>query len=552
MIEAPLKIQSLSSALSPARAKRALRHMLYGNPLYRLFLGGRVPGELRLAPPSYRLGCPEAGRGILDGTFILAHHRIPLGETPWSTPLQDHRQLTDLHSFSWLADLFATGSDEARARAGNLLCDWVEHNRKWQELSWRPDVLGERLCAWLACYDFLTLNDERTKSVLLEMAMVQTRHLGRCCAHAPDDARTFKAIQGLIFAAVCLPGAESQLDQGLSLLEKEIRAQVFPDGGHIERNPSRLLKLLSRFNQIKALLVAAHIEMPIELQGALDRMPPMLRAFRHGDGGLALFNGGFEEDRQLVDTVLAESAVRGKALTSAPHSGFQRLAAGRTIIIAYTGKPPMEGGISAHAGTLSFEMSVGKDRLIVNCGTPSSEGDHWFQAMQATAAHSTLSADDKNSCEFKPDGSFLTSPQNIECIRREAGGSVWLETSHNGYRQNVGIIHRRKFYLDASGEDFRGEDIIEGSGGKHFTIRFHLHPGVHASQVQGRSAILLKLAHGAGWQFQASGGNIRLEESIYLSGHGEARRCEQIIISGPLHGDGAQIKWRLHRIQSTT
>ncbi|MGY8992318.1 MAG: heparinase II/III domain-containing protein, partial [Rhodospirillales bacterium] len=139
-----------------------------------------------------------------------------------------------------------------------------------------------------------------------------------------------------------------------------------------------------------------------------------------------------------------------------------------------------------------------------------------------------------------------------ECIRREAGGSVWLETSHNGYRQNVGIIHRRKFYLDASGEDFRGEDIIEGSGGKHFTIRFHLHPGVHASQVQGRSAILLKLAHGAGWQFQASGGNIRLEESIYLSGHGEARRCEQIIISGPLHGDGAQIKWRLRRIQSTT
>ncbi|MBL6932648.1 MAG: heparinase II/III family protein [Rhodospirillales bacterium] len=536
------------SVLSPFGVGRSLRHLLYASPLYRIALKGRTPDSLRLQPPSYRLGDPDTGRAALNGTFTLSHHPVHLGKTPWTAPLASLQQQADLHGFSWLADLFAAGSDEARKYAGELLCSWVEQHRKWQPLPWRADVLGERLSAWLAFYDFLTTDQEHTKTVLLEMAMVQARHLNRSCAQAPDDARSFRAIQGLIFAAVCLPGAEGFLDMSLGLLNEEIRRQIFPDGGHFERNPSRVLELLSRFNQIRALLLAVHIEVPTELQGAIDKMSPMLRALRHGDGGLALFNGGHEEDRALVDTVLADTGVRGKALSSAPHSGFQRLAAGRTVIIADTGKPPLAGGINAHASSLSFEMSVGKDRLIVNCGSPGSEGDHWFGALQGTAAHSTLSVNSKDSTLFKSDGSLASGPANVECTRREADGSLWLETSHDGYRKSIGILHRRKLYLDASGEDFRGEDRVEGPGGENFSLRFHLHPGVHASQVQGKSTILLKLPAGAGWQFQASGGSITLEESIYLSGHGEPRRCEQIVISGPLHGDGAQVKWRLHRI----
>lgn len=522
-----------------------VRHLLYASPFYRLSLKGRTPDTLRLSPPAFRLGNPETGQAIISGTFSLSHHRVQLGPDPWLAALDDPDQLADLHGFSWLADLFANGSDDARARAGVLLSDWVSHNRKWQELSWRPDILGERLSAWLSFYEFLTAGQDSTRAMLLEMALIQARHLGHCCSQAPDDARKFKAIQGLIFAAICLPGAESLLDQSFELLEKEIRAQVFPDGGHIERNPSRLLGVLSRFNQIRALLLTAHVETPLGLQGVIDRMTPMLRALRHGDGGLALFNGGLKEERSLIDTVLADTGVRGKALTSAPHSGFQRLAAGRTVIIADTGKPI---STSAHAGTLSFEMSIGKDRLVVNCGSVSSEGENWLAAVRATVAHSTLSVDGRDSMECDHDGHVTYAPKNVECTRREADGAVWLDAFHDGYTKSVGILHRRKFFLDASGEDFRGEDQIEGSGGKTFAVRFHLHPGVHASHVQGRSAILLKLAGGAGWQFQASGGNLALEESVYLSGNGEPRRCEQIVIAGPLHGDGAQIKWRFHKI----
>jgi uncharacterized heparinase superfamily protein len=533
--------------LSLSNARQMLGHLIYANPLYRLMLKGRTPNRLRLTPPSFRLGDPEAGRRAINGTFTLSHHRVELGVEPWNNSLNDPDQLADLHSFAWLTDLFAVGSDDARERAGQLLCGWVEHNQKWQGLSWRPDILGERLSAWLYCFEFVTAEQEQIRTILLKMAIIQTRHLGRSCSQAPNDARFFKAIQGLVFAAICLPGAEPMLEISLNLLNKEIGRQVLPDGGHFERNPSLALELLSRFNQIKALLIAAHIEVPIQLQGAIDRIPPMVRALRLGDGGLAQFNGGFEEDRTFIDTVLADTGVRGKALTSAPHSGFQRLAAGSTLVVADTGKPVEASRLNGHAGTLSFEMSVGKDRLVVNCGTASSEGDQWFPAMQATAAHSTLTANCKSSSQYDNNGHLLFGPLNVECNRSEADGAVWLETSHDGFYDSVGIIHKRNLYLDASGEDFRGEDMIEGSGGKDFAARFHLHPSVHASQAQGGTSVLMRLSKGAGWQFQASGGTITLQESVYLNGHSKPKRSNQIVVSGPLNGVGAQIKWRFHK-----
>ena len=51
---------------------------------------------------------------------------------------------------------------------------------------------------------------------------------------------------------------------------------------------------------------------------AVDRAAPLLRFFRHGDGGLALFNGGREGDPQWLDTLLTQADAKGRAPASAP------------------------------------------------------------------------------------------------------------------------------------------------------------------------------------------------------------------------------------------
>ncbi len=538
-----------ATSATARHGESAIRRLLYTSPIYDLSLSGKAPAGLRLTPTRRHAGNAIIGKEILSGDFPIKHRRgVRLGIDPWKRPLSGSEQSESLHGFSWLADLEAIGSEEARLRGRELLLGWISNFGRWQEPAWYPDVLGGRLTAWVCGFEFFVSADDGIAGRVLDSAMRQTRHLGRACAQSPTDWRRFRAVHGLVLSAICLPGAETLLDRALGQLESAIGRQILPDGCHFERNPTRHLEVLDTLVSIQSLLVTTHIEGPIALMGAIDRMTPMLRAFRHGDGKLSLFNGSSEGDRAAIESVITDSGVRGKALTSAPHSGFQRLTAGRTTVIIDAGKPQPGGGHTAHAGALGFEMSIGKERLIVNCGHRDNSLE-WLEASRTTAAHSALTVDDTNSMEFLPDGHIGAGPNRVQCTRKESDGAVWLEMGHDGYAKTVGVNVRRNLFLSADGNDLRGEDIIEGSEGSRFDVRFHLHPGVHASLLHDRTAVLLKLPSGAGWRLMANGGDVSLEESVYLDGGIENRRTEQIVVSGPLNGDGAVIKWRIYRLK---
>ena len=335
----------------------------------------------------------------------------------------------------------------------------------------------------------------------------------------------------------------------MKLLKREIATQILPDGGHFQRNPTQHLLALGHLVDIRATLAAAHHDVPPELQSALERMPPLLRAWRHGDGRLALFNGGGEGVPREIDTVLAQAGPRGKALSSAPHTGYYRLAAGRTLVVMDVGgPPPPEAGREAHAGPLSFEMSLGKERLVVNCGHASAGDGEWRNAFRATAAHSTLTVDDTNAWSILPSGALTSGPAGVTCARREEDGAIWVECLHDGYLNSLGLIHHRDVYLSADGDDFRGRDRLTGKGGESFAIRFHLHPRMQASMTRDGTSVLLRLPGGVGWRFLASGGTLSIAESVYGGmADGHRRRCEQIVVSGPLEGNGAAIKWAFRR-----
>ncbi|MFX8637176.1 hypothetical protein ABTM28_20640, partial [Acinetobacter baumannii] len=80
----------------------------------------------------------------------------------------------------------------------------------------------------------------------------------------------------------------------------------------------------------------ARADLPESLPGIIERMTPGVRFFRHGDGGLALFNGGQELEPVLIDAVLTQADARGRPLKSAPHSGFERILAGRALLLMDT------------------------------------------------------------------------------------------------------------------------------------------------------------------------------------------------------------------------
>jgi len=228
-------------------------------------------------------------------------------------------------------------------------------------------------------------------------------------------------------------------------------------------------------------------------------------------------------------------------------SGLERLVAGKSIVFADCGPPADERwGAFPHAGTLSFEMSHGRERLIVNCGAYRGPKPAWHAALRTTAAHSTLIVADKPSSELDADGHLLKSPRAITRERAEQDGSQWISATHDGYQAEFGLSHQRQLFLAEDGEDLRGEDRLTGKPGQSFSIRFHLHPTVQASLTQDGTAALLRLGSGIGWRLRAQGAVLSLAESVYL-GTGEIRKTQQIVLAGHVGTQGATVKWGVRR-----
>ncbi len=520
-------------------ARRAMARL----PSLRL---SRVPDAPALPVRDPWPGDATRGARLLKGELEIGGGVRALKPGAWADTDGPAPLRAAAHGFTWLRDLRALGTPAALLRARALVADWIA-TPPAERLVNRPDVAGARIAAWLGHYDFIAASgDDVFRQKLMARLVSDARGLAAALPAEELDARGLTALKGLIAAAVALPDHAAFLTRALRFLPQEIARQVLPDGCHAERSPAAHLAALQDLAEIRSLLQAAQVQLPAALPNAIERMGPALRVLRHGDGGLALFNGSKEESAQLIELVLAQCPRGGRVASVLGDGGFQRLQAGRSVLLVDCGAPPAAGiDRLAHAGTLSMELSVGKDRMIVNCGAYPSGGPEWQDAVRATAAHSTLVIADISSSELKPHG-LGRRPDVVDLQRQEANGAHWLEASHDGWKKPFGAIHRRRLYMAESGEDIRGEDAVEAAQPQPFSVRFHLHPNVNASLQQDGEAVLLRLPTAGGWRLRADGARITLEESVYLGGP-EPRRTEQVVLTG--HPDGPQhVKWAITKV----
>lgn len=507
---------------------------------------GRVPDAPALPVRDPWPGDPDRGVRLLKGELEFGGATRPLHPGGWLDATGSNLLRASAHGFTWLRDLRALGTDPARMRARLLVSEWMAAPPP-EPIAHRPDVVGARIAAWLGHYDFFAATaDDSFRQHLMARLVADARALSATLPAEEIDARALTALKGLIAAAVALPEHAGFMTRALRFLPQEILRQVLPDGCHVERSPAAQLAALQDLTEIRALLQAGQTQPPAALTNAIERMALALRVMRHGDLGLALFNGSREESGTLVDLVLNQAGRGGRGPTALVDGGFHRLQAGRSVLIADCGAPPPHGvDRYAHAGTLSMELSIGRDRLIVNCGALPAGPPAWRDAARATAAHSTLVIADHNSSELRPDG-LGRRPTDVKAQRQEANGAHWLEAHHDGWLKPFGALHRRRLYMSESGEDIRGEDVVEAAQPQPFALRFHLHPDVRASLQQDGEAVLLRLKSGGGWRLRADHARLSLEESIYLGG-AEPRRTEQVVLTGLADGP-QQIKWAISKV----
>lgn len=545
-------LQRLPRDFAWAKAIYALKHPLFA---VTLRLPSFLPsGPEKIAPlsPDPWPGDAAHGSEIVQGRLSFAGRTIVDPHPLWHPPEASTAWLENMHGFAWLRDLRAHGGDAARRTARDLTSSWIVQNKTWSAPAWHPDVIGRRLVSWLGQYEFFAASAEADFCETLHRSLHrQAAHLASVLPAGLAGRDAIAAIKGLIYAGCCLPEGAKWQAHGLQLLEQELHRQILTDGGQIERSPGQHLAILQDLLDIRALLAAASCEAPASLQAAITGMTPILRLMQHGDGGLALFNHSNEGAALQIELTLQRCINRQRPLMTAPETGFQRLQSGRSLLLVDAGPPPPSGyDDKAHAGTLSFEFSIGRERLIVNCGAQVERPD-WLEVQRTTAAHSTLTLAETNSSELAPERGFGKRIAAVTCRRSEQDGALLLETSHDGYQARFGAIHHRCLFLSASGDDLRGEDCIaftdESQQQLPFAIRFHLHPSVQASQVQGSNAVLLKTAKGMGWRLHCAGAEVTLDRSVYLGEPCQLRRGQQIVLRGETLAKNTIVKWALQK-----
>jgi len=545
------------------RAVRSLLGRFSMHPLLRWRFALSKSDRLLIAPQDLRTADATraseiyAGRFVFAGKVVICDRRSPFEMTP---PSDEWAVM--LLSFSWLRHLRAADSAITRANARSLVEDWIKLQGGWHPLGWRVDILSRRIVCWLSQAPFVLQDaDAQFYRRYLRSLSRQVRCLRSSLKQSRDGLPRLQAVIALNYAALCMQGQRRNLRRSARLLVEALRQQILPDGGHISRNPAALIELLVDLLPLRQLFASQHLQPPQALNNAIDRMMPMLRFFRHGDGNFAQFNGMGPTPVDLLATVLAYDDARGAPVSNAPHSGYQRIEVGETVMLIDTGRPPpLALSQEAHAGCLSFELSWKAQRMVVDCGMPAVSKENWRQMARGTAAHSTVTYNDASSCQFFESrrlrrllfgAPIVAGPHEVRVTREDGAEGTTLIAAHDGYAAPFSVSHQRELRVSADGRFLDGEDSFAPAagnalpGGKRdeFAIRFHLHPSIKANRLSDGRGVMLLLPDRDVWTFSSYGeGGVQIEESVFLASSEGPRRTVQMVIRGHARSE-AKVRW---------
>ncbi len=438
---------------------------------------------------------------------------------------------TALHNLSWLQHFVTGGHELHRIVARSLVFKWGEQRGGHRT----PMVCFQALISLASAAHFLL--GPSPSSFGNQFYELVEKLIHRVLTMRPSAlSDSFWQAVALQYASLAFRGSETLRDQANAKLCTVINEVILPDGGHVSRNPQALLEVLLAVIPIRDAMVAKREAVPKALGAAIERMFPMLRMLSHGDRGLGNFQGAGATEMAGIKTLVEHDTSAGRPLLCAPHSGYCRLSHRSGLLI-------MDTGVPAECNSpLAIEFSDGPHRIFNNCGMPGSATDEWRKAAADIAAHNTAEiASFESGVKNSPAAEVISSPQ----------GSLINGTNEISGRLGK-VSHHRSIFLSQTGNDLRGEDRISSlpPGQLDFTLRFHLHPGVKATLTRKESRIVIMLPNKTAWQFNARGGTMSLEDSVFLGDAAGPRKTQQIVIRGSTE-TANPVNWALRRVEKS-
>jgi uncharacterized heparinase superfamily protein len=552
-----------------------------GERLIRLAYRLGVPGSALAAPlrkparprllatvASPLKGDPVAGTALRAGHFLVHGVKAPIAQVDFSpaAKLTPPFERT-VHGFTWLRDLEACAPRaQCTATAERVLLAWLAANEEPSKgVAWKVGNAGQRLLGWLAHAPLLLSGPDKTlRSRMLFTFEETARWLDRNAGKAEDKLDALAGWCAIVAAGLLLPDGKPRRLFGEAGLSRTLGELVGGDGGVLSRSPLAQMEAIALLIELSACYRATRRDPPQAVQGMLQLLVPPLLALCHGDGGLGSWQGAGAVPAARIAALVEASGVRTRPLRDTKQWGYQRVAAGRSVL-QFDAAPPPLARHARHgcASTLAFELSHGDHRLVVNCGGSAFAGGQVptriEQGLRATAAHSALVLGDANSTAVLVGGKLGGGVGEVEVDRRtltlEGGGTATrIEASHDGYVARFGLVHRRILIVRDDGRELRGEDLLLPAGRKGkrgkvpYALRFHLGPSVEVAPAHERGATLA-LPDGGYWQFVVGDGALEIDESLWVDGDGRPHPVHQLVLQGLVSRGGGSFSWLLKKIR---
>lgn len=401
--------------------------------------------------------------------------------TCWNDERLDKLWIYNLHYFE---DVL---SDTAQAREAFLLAfihRWIEQNPPAQGNGWEPYTISLRVTNILKAWAGGLQIDDVISSSLYQQADFLTRVLEK---HLLGN-HYFVNLKALLFAGVIFDNDE-WINLAITGLSKEIPEQILDDGMHFELSPMYHRLALVDMLDICNLTAAFPSKVSADFSNLVnEKIRPMLHAMTamtHPDCGVSFFNDSVERIAPSFQRIKDYAEVLGyvpelsdeplPSINDMSHSGYMvaQTRDSKLIFDAAAVGPDYIPG-HAHADTLSFEMSIGLERVFVNSGISEYNVSKKRLAERSTAAHNTIEVDGRNSSEvwssFRVAKRARILHRNAKC---DANGCE-LSGSHLGYRSITGgAVHSRD--LAISDRSLIVDDTLDGNW-RSAVSRFHFHP----------------------------------------------------------------------------
>ncbi|MGE5466099.1 MAG: heparinase II/III family protein [Ignavibacteria bacterium] len=501
---------------------------------------GRMAFRVRRPSPDLR---PAPPRRAPTGRWTAPAERLPSMTAPhrfrflnedhevaaaadWNDPALAKLLLYNVHYFD---DLNALGAAERSPWHEQLIRDWIEHNPPACGTGWEPYPLSLRIVNWIK----RDLGGRPLDETARQSLAVQVRYLSQRLEHHLLGNHLFSNAKALVFAGCHFEGVEAAnwLTCGLEILSAQIPEQILADGGHFERSTMYhalayedmldLVNLAATFPEALAPWAAA-------IAGWRERpreMGKWLAAMCHPDGEIAFFNdaapGVAPAPARLFDYAerlgYDRPAAGGDGVTWLKPSGYVRLQSGPAVVlidVAPVGPDYLPG--HAHADTLSFELSLGGQRVIVNSGTSRYGVGPERQRERATAAHSTVEVDGQDSSEVWGGFRVARRARVFDVCAAAHDAVLEVRAAHDGYARLAGRpIHRRTWRLSDGALEVA--DRIEGDC-RTAVARYHFHPAIDIG-IEGSGGSVAGLGGDARWSAEA--GDVAVRKSAFAPAFGK-------------------------------